>query len=311
MNLMRRRLGRSWGTAVLCFIAALSGCRTDPQSGAAATAQPLAIAGTPPAAVTAGQTYQFQPTVINTISSHYGFAVTNKPRWATLNTTSGALTGTPAATDVGVYNGIVVMVTSKSASAALPPFTIRVNPASSAGGSLPSISGTPATTVSAGTAYDFIPVAVSPSGARLAFSIQNLPQWASFNAATGEISGTPDAASTGTYANILMTVTDGRSSASLPAFTITVAAPGTGTATLSWMQPTTNADGTALTDLAGYRIYYGNDARSLTQSVVISNTALTTYIVKNLGAGTWYFAVKSYNSANVESSLSPVVSSTI
>jgi hypothetical protein len=33
--------------------------------------------------------------------------------------------------------------------------------------------------------------------------------------------------------------------------------PSGTTATLTWDAPTTNADGTPLTDLAGYRIYYG------------------------------------------------------
>jgi len=28
-------------------------------------------------------------------------------------------------------------------------------------------------------------------------------------------------------------------------------------ATVSWIPPTTNTDGTALTDLAGYKVYYG------------------------------------------------------
>jgi len=310
MNQLRPQLGQTWGVPALCLMAILGGCKTDPQSGTAATAQALAIAGTPAAAATPGQDYHFQPTVVSTISTRYGFSVTNKPHWATLNTTTGALTGTPAATDVGVYGGIVVAVSSDSASAALPPFTIRVHPAPGVGSAL-TISGTPATAVGAGCAYDFIPAGADPSGARLAFSVQNLPRWAHFNAATGEISGTPGLANTGAYANILVTVTDGRSSASLPAFTVTVTTPGTGIATLSWTRPTTNADGTALTDLAGYRIYYGNSAQSMTQSVTVSNTGLTTYIVRNLGAGTWYFAVKAFNGVNVESDLSPVVSTTI
>jgi len=195
-----------------------------------------------------------------------------------------------------------------------------VNPATSTGPG-PGISGTPTRTVSAGTAYDFVPAAVDPNGARLTFSVQNLPQWATFNAATGEISGSPSVANTGAYANILVTVTDGRSSASLPSFTVTVTTPvtapstgtttGTGIATLSWTPPTTNSDGMPLTDLAGYRVYYGSDPQSLTQSVTISATGLTTYVIGNLSTGTWYFALKSYNSANVESSLSPVVSTTI
>lgn len=86
---------------------------------------------------------------------------------------------------------------------------------------------------------------------------------------------------------------------------------GTGTATLAWEAPTTNTDGQPLTDLAGYRIYYGTDANNLTASVQLGSIGLQTYVVDDLGAGTWYFAVKAYTSAGAESSLSQVVSKTI
>lgn len=86
---------------------------------------------------------------------------------------------------------------------------------------------------------------------------------------------------------------------------------GSGTATLSWYAPTENTDGTALTDLSGYRIYYGTDADALSQSVDIDTVGITTYVVSNLGTGTWYFAIKAYNAAGVESDLSNVASKTI
>jgi hypothetical protein len=86
---------------------------------------------------------------------------------------------------------------------------------------------------------------------------------------------------------------------------------GTGTATLSWEAPTTNTDGAPITDLAGYRIYYGTDANNLTANVQVGSVGLLTYVIDDLGAGTWYFAVKAYTSAGAESSLSQVVSKTI
>lgn len=86
---------------------------------------------------------------------------------------------------------------------------------------------------------------------------------------------------------------------------------GSGTATLSWYAPTENTDGSALTDLTGYRIYYGTDADALTQSVNIDTVGITTYVVSNLGTGTWYFAIKAYNATGVESDLSNVASKTI
>lgn len=84
-----------------------------------------------------------------------------------------------------------------------------------------------------------------------------------------------------------------------------------GNATLSWQAPTTNTDGEALTDLAGYRIYYGTNASDLTETIQLSGVGLQTYAVENLGPGTWYFAVKAVASTGVESALSDIVTKTI
>ena len=84
-----------------------------------------------------------------------------------------------------------------------------------------------------------------------------------------------------------------------------------GSATLDWTPPTANSDGSALTNLAGYTVYYGTSPDNLTQSVKVSNPGLTAYTVSNLTSGTWYFAVASYSSAGVESTLSGVISTTI
>jgi hypothetical protein len=84
-----------------------------------------------------------------------------------------------------------------------------------------------------------------------------------------------------------------------------------GSATLQWVAPTENTNGTALTNLAGYRIYYGTSATAMTQTVQITNPDIVTYEVSNLSPGTWYFSARSYTSANVESNASAVASKTI
>ena len=84
-----------------------------------------------------------------------------------------------------------------------------------------------------------------------------------------------------------------------------------GTATLSWDAPTTTTSGEALNDLAGYRIYYGPKAEDLTQTVQLAGVGLQTYMIENLGQGTWYFAIKAVTSGGVESALSNIVSKTI
>ena len=72
--------------------------------------------------------------------------------------------------------------------------------------------------------------------------------------------------------------------------------------TLTWNASTTNADGTPLTDLAGYKIYYGNSSGSYTVSVDVGN--LTGAIISNLEPGTWCFAVTAYDTSGNESEYS-------
>jgi fibronectin type 3 domain-containing protein len=83
-----------------------------------------------------------------------------------------------------------------------------------------------------------------------------------------------------------------------------------GTVTLAWDAPTTNEDGTPLTDLAGYNVYYGTSSSTYTQ-VKDAGTA-TTYDVTNLTVGTtYYFSVKARDYSGNESIFSNEVSATV
>src|SRR5271165_5284322 len=166
-----------------------------------------------------------------------------------------------------------------------------VAPPSTVSASSATISGKPVASVVAGNAYSFTPTSTNPSGGVLTFTIQNAPSWATFNATTGELSGTPTVGDVGTDSNIVITVNDGMASSSLSAFSIAVTQSASGTATLQWVPPTENTNGTALTDLAGYTIYYGNSPDAVTQSVQIANPGIATYMVTNLSPGTWYFSI--------------------
>ncbi len=86
--------------------------------------------------------------------------------------------------------------------------------------SSPNLWGWPPRVATAEQWYDFTPQAGDPDGDALSFSITNKPDWAWFNKQTGRFRGTPPAA--GTYGNIVISVSDGSSSDSLSAFTITV-----------------------------------------------------------------------------------------
>jgi len=60
-------------------------------------------------------------------------------------------------------------------------------------------------------------------------------------------------------------------------------------------------DGTPLTDLAGYKLYWGTTPGSYPNSVTIDNPSVTTYVVDNLAPGTYEFVATSYNASGVES----------
>src|ERR1700676_1939718 len=174
------------------------------------------------------------------------------------------------------------------------------------GSAAPSIDGTPAGAVIVERAYSFTPTAADTGGGALTFSVQNSPSWATFNSGTGELSGTPTVANVGTFSKIILSVSDGTHIASLAQFSIAVTEMALGDATLTWTRPTHNTDGTPLTNLAGYRIYYGNQANALTQTIQINNAGTTALVVGNLTPGTWYFAISAFSSAQAESAESAV-----
>jgi hypothetical protein len=91
-------------------------------------------------------------------------------------------------------------------------------------------------------------------------------------------------------------------------------APPTATAgavTLNWSPPTENTDGSPLTNLAGYDIHYGTAPGDYSQTVSVSNPGLATYVVDNLGPGTYYFSIGAVSSTGAESPLSPEVTMTV
>lgn len=266
------------------------------------------ISGTPAGSIEVGTAYSFVPSASDADKDTLGFSIQNKPVWASFDTATGRLSGTPAASHVGTSAGIVISVSDSRETASLPAFSITVKDVEN---KAPTISGTPATSVNAGTAYSFLPTASDPEGDTLTYSIQQRPSWASFNTNTGRLSGTPTESDAGSYAGIVISVSDGKNTVSLPAFTITVAKPSTGSATVQWTPPTENSDGTPLTNLAGFRVKYGKSASVLDQTADVQNPGVATYVVENLTSGTWYFAVLAYTSSGTESDLSNTASKTI
>src|SRR5690606_35520854 len=130
--------------------------------------------------------------------------------------------------------------------------------------------------------YRFAPTASDADGDVITFQIRNKPGWASFDTSTGVLTGRPNSSHVGTYSNIVIRATDGDATAQLPAFSITVEAVGTGSATLTWTAPTERTDDSPLADLAGHKVYWGQESRKYTESVEIDNPSVTTYVIDNL-----------------------------
>ncbi len=270
------------------------------------------ISGAPPTLISVVTPYSFQPSASDADGDVLSFQISRLPSWATFSSVSGVITGTPTSANVGTTTDIVISVSDGQTSASLATFAIQVQSSPATGSNLPpTILGTPPASVASGQGYSFQPSASDPNGDNLTFSIMNQPAWVTFDATTGRLTGTPTSADVGTYSNIIIRVSDGTASASLAAFSIAVTQIATGTATISWLPPTENTDGTVLTDLAGFRIYYGTSATAMTQTADISNPGLTSYVIQNLAAATWYFTVRAYASDGAESAPSNIASKTI
>ena len=151
-----------------------------------------------------------------------------------------------------------------------------------------------------GVRYELQPAVSNPENHRLTFSAENLPSWASLDASSGKITGTPQTTDIGEHEDIVIKVADaGHRAATMP-FAISVIGSGEGVARLEWQRPSSKLDGSTLDDLAGYRICYGRDPEDLDHSVFISDPSQTSYEFSTLDAGVWYFAVISVNANGLE-----------
>ena len=96
----------------------------------------------------------------------------------------------------------------------------------------------------------------------------------------------------------------------LPAASVRAQCFPAGTATLTWTPPTQNTDGSPLTDVAGYRVYYGVQWGNYPNSLSVG-PSLPTAVINRLATGTYYFVVTAVNSAGAESGYSNVASKNV
>ncbi len=87
--------------------------------------------------------------------------------------------------------------------------------------------------------------------------------------------------------------------------------PVIGSAELTWTAPTQNEDGSALTNLAGYKVRYGTSPGALSKVLDVVGAGITSAVIEGLAAGTWYFSISSYTNTGVESAPTGTVYKTI
>jgi Domain of unknown function (DUF4347)/Cadherin-like domain len=85
------------------------------------------ITGTPLTTIDEDSVYSFIPTAADVdTGAVLTFSINNKPTWATFNTATGELAGTPANGDVGGTTGIIISVTDGIITTALSTFDLTV-----------------------------------------------------------------------------------------------------------------------------------------------------------------------------------------
>ena len=159
---------------------------------------------------------------------------------------------------------------------------------------MPIVSSTPATSVTAGNVYSFTPTATNATS----FSISNKPAWATFDATTGSLTGTPNNTNVGTTVNIVISATNSTGTVSLAAFSITVAMlPDTTAPVVSAFQvpatstilvvPVTTLTATDNVGVTGYLLTDTSTAPSV-GATGWSSTAPTSYTFSTAGSKTLY-----------------------
>ena len=95
-------------------------------TGSPVTGSSLIISGSPPQAVLVGAAYEFRPTATAVNNAKLSFSIKNQPAWAKFDATTGTLSGTPAAANVGTYAQVSITVSDGVSSASLAPFSVKV-----------------------------------------------------------------------------------------------------------------------------------------------------------------------------------------
>jgi hypothetical protein len=165
--------------------------------------------------------------------------------------------------------------------------------------SAPIITGTPITSLMIDTYYSFTPTASDAEEDHLTFAITNKPDWANFSTTTGELSGFSD--NLNSYTSIVISVADESHTTSLTAFDINTLLPNPLEITIRWQAPTEDTNDQPISDLDGFKIYYGTSNGDFENTMTINNGDATQANIGNLSPGGYYFTLAALTSNGTES----------
>jgi hypothetical protein len=120
--------------SLVFFASLLSGCSDSGTSTSSASTSSLALSGAPAGDAAAGVNYTFQPTVSQSTGA-VTFSIAGQPAWATFNSTTGQLSGTPTSSEVGTTANVTITASDGGNTASIGPFNIIVTVAEGSAGS--------------------------------------------------------------------------------------------------------------------------------------------------------------------------------
>jgi hypothetical protein len=242
--------------------------------------------------------YSFTPTA----SGGNSFVARNLPAWASINPTTGEITGTPLNEDVGNTATFSLELSDANETVTLPNLSFAVVNIND----IPTLSGIPPNFAFVDTPYSFPISAEDVDVGSFIIFTDNLPSWATLDVTDPTkptVMGTP---TTSDIAVTEITVTASDSIAPTPtelSFSLEVLQGQV--VYLAWDNPVENTDGSplSLSSLYGYEVLYALTGEPITTDRVVAGSGgATIWASPKLVLGTYTFSVKVFNEAGQDSS---------
>jgi len=177
----------------------------------------IAIRGKPQSELFFNESFNFIPILDYSGIRKVEFSIKNQPPWTVFNKYTGSLSGSPTCVWVGRYNDIEIDVSDGVITSRLSKFSIEV-----LNETLFTIEGSPDEKVEVDVNYEFIPILNNPEELVITFSIENKPEWMSFDTDTGKLTGQAQLTDIGIYQDIKISANCGDIAVYLSSFIVDV-----------------------------------------------------------------------------------------